>query len=389
MFLYIKKNFFRPLTVRSMLSSRRLLLQLVGAFFSHGVFLRLLTAGALTFAAEKGVGELIDSVVGPIYARELMLTVAACVLFMAVVRGVGRLNPIFSLRRQEERVTWSQICVLVAFGLWLIAIIHIWDLYNTGGMLPVAIVGGVLSVMFQDTIKSVVAFLYVRLNHLLAIGDWIEIPSQNVDGMVRTITLTSVTVENWDTTLSTFPTYLLQSSHFKNLQQMVDGKTYGRRMQRTFIVDTGWIAPVGPDDARRIAAVLGPDDHFAGEVLEARVRATDGRVLNAELFRLYIHHWLMNHPHISRKPRLVVRWLEQQSEGLPLQVYTYITDSSLEAYEWQQSAIIEHIIASMAVFNLQLYQSPSGYDASNGNIYLTDHEADYKHHDNGPQRETL
>lgn len=93
----------------------------------------------------------------------------------------------------------------------------------------------------------------------------------------------------------------------------------------------------------------------------------------------------MHHPHISHEPRLIVRWLEQVPEGLPLQVYVFITDCSLAPFEHQQSMIIEHIIEALAWFNLQLYQSASGYDASNCNINMADKEANYrrKTKDNG------
>lgn len=381
----LRKNVFRPLTVRSMLSSRNLAVQIAGAVIGRSAMRWFLLAGLFfvlryTVKASWFHGVMLTLMTKIPAPRQFCSTIAISLLLAGVVAIVNRLTPIFSLRRQEERVTMGQITVLLAFGLWLIGIIDIWNWYHMNDMLPVAIVGGVLSIMFQETIRSVVAFFYVRLNHLLAIGDWIEVPSQNVDGMVSMITLTTVTVENWDTTLSTFPTYLLQSAHFINYQRMVDGKTHGRRMMRTFVIDTGWIQPMTQADADRIAAIS-PDDYFVSHVLPERVREAErsGRpVMNMELYRLYLHHWLMNHPHISRKPRLVVRWLEQQGEGLPLQVYTYIIDSSLEAFEWNQSAIVEHIVSSLALFNLQLYQSPSGYDASNSNIYLTDHEADYK-----------
>lgn len=394
LFLNTRKNILRAVSSRSLLSSRNLLLQILGALTGRTVFVWLsMVVLLLIVKAVRPLHGPVLSVLGFLPAPgRLGSTLVACLALWVVMSVVRRLTPIFSLRRQELRVTRSQIVVLLAFGVWLIWIIDIWNLYHMGDMLPVAIIGGVLGIMFQETIRSVVAFLYVRFNRLLAIGDWIQIPSQQVDGMVRTITLTSVTVENWDTTLSTFPTYLLQSAHFRNLQSMVEGRTYGRRMMRTFVVDTGWIQPVSLDDVSRIEAALGVDSHFAGGVLAAKVSDAAKKgcsVLNIELFRLYLHHWLMNHPHVSRKPRLVVRWLEQQGEGLPLQVYAYITDSSLEAFEWRQSAIIEHIAGALPVFNLKLYQSPSGYDASNSNIYLTDHEADYKNHTDATLRETL
>ena len=62
---------------------------------------------------------------------------------------------------------------------------------------------------------------------------------------------------------------------------------------------------------------------------------------------------------------------------MELQVYAFIVDSSLAAYEWEQSKIIEHIIKSLNWFGLRLYQSPSAYDVSNSNVYLSKEPADY------------
>lgn len=63
---------------------------------------------------------------------------------------------------------------------------------------------------------------------------------------------------------------------------------------------------------------------------------------------------------------------------MPLQIYVFIIDSSLAAFEWQQSQIIEHIIEALAWFDLKLYQSASGYDASNCNINIEEKRADYR-----------
>lgn len=86
----------------------------------------------------------------------------------------------------------------------------------------------------------------------------------------------------------------------------------------------------------------------------------------------------MHHPHVSHEPRLIVRWLEQMPEGIPLQIYVFITDCNLAAFEWQQSQIIEHAIEALAWFNLQLYQSASGYDVGNCNVKIADKGADYR-----------
>ena len=167
---------------------------------------------------------------------------------------------------------------------------------------------------------------------------------------------------------------------------MMEGKTYGRRMLKTFILDTGWFRvlsrkeivklkkriqygkDIGIDSGEQVQDFLSQNLSF-DEIKEG--------ITNAQLFRLYIYHWLMNHKHISQHPRLIVRWMDQKEGGMELQVYAFIVDSSLVAFEWEQSKIIEHIIKSLNWFGLRLYQSPSAYDVSNSNVYLSKEPADY------------
>ena len=285
---------------------------------------------------------------------------------------IANLNKLYSLRRQETRITISQIILLSVFGLCLAASIYTLGIEkDSTGSIIVSVFGAVLSWIFQDTIKSVVAFFYLRANHLLKIGDWIEIKEHDIDGMLKRISLTTVVIENWDTTTSCFPTYILHTECFKNNQKMMEGRTHGRQMLKTFIIDTGWIHALSEADVKRLNQDLNIDTPFKEQYVKVGL-------LNIEVFRYYIYHWLMQCSHVSHEPRLIVRWLEQTNEGMPLQIYAFIMDSSLAPFEWQQSQIIEHVIKAMTWFDIQLYQSPSGYDASNSNIYLSPKEADYK-----------
>lgn len=310
---------------------------------------------------------------GYIFVSKILIVTLMTLFLWGAWFVTKTLNRIFSLRRQETYITWSQISLLAAFGLWIVVIVCCLNLQNNNptDTAIITVFGAVLGWIFQDTIKSVAAFFYLRANGLLQIGDLIAVPAKGIEGFVRTISLTTVTVENWDTTTSAFPTFILHADHFKNSQRMLEGKTLGRLMKKTFIIDSGWVHPLTDNDIKRLRRALDVENFF----VEKEVKCDK---LNIEVFRLYIYHWLMNNPNVSQQPRLIVRWLEQTSEGLPLQLLVYLTDTMLDAFEWQQSQIMEHVIKAMGWFDLQLYQSPSGYDASNSNIYLTQQTADYR-----------
>lgn len=296
----------------------------------------------------------------------------SCTLFGISAYVITNLNKLYSLRKQETRITVSQIILLAIFGFCLASIVFALGIKkDDNSFIIVSTFGAVLGWIFQDTIKSVAAFFYLRANGLLKIGDWIEVKSHGINGIVRSITLTTVQIENWDTTTSAFPVYILHAEHFKNNQRMLAGKTHGRQMARTFIIDTGWIHPLSDKETICLRNNLDTDVCF-------KLSAIKKGELNIHAFRRYLYHWLMQHTHVCQQPRLFVTWKEQTKEGLPLHIHIFINDTKWEAFEWQQSEITEHVIQALDMFNLQLYQSPSGYDASNSNIHLTEVEANYR-----------
>ena len=298
-----------------------------------------------------------------------------------------RLIDVFNLRKEYTRVTWSYITILVGIGLWIIGFVLIFNIKdNPRVATAIGVVGTLLSWIFQDKIKGVVAFLHLRSHNLLKNGDWLMVDKLGVDGEVQQMTLTSVTVYNWDTTTSTIPISALQTEHFRNLQNMMEGRTYGRRMLKTFVLDTGWFRVLSREEIEKLKERIqsGKETSTASndeirDFLSKNLSLDEINegATNAQLFRLYIYHWLMNHKHISQHPRLIVRWMDHKEGGMELQVYAFIVDSSLAAFEWEQSQIIEHIIKSLDWFGLRLYQSPSAYDVSNSNVYLAKEPADY------------
>lgn len=287
--------------------------------------------------------------------------VLSIVLSALVGYVVNKLNPIFSLRKQELRITWSKVVFLFTIGLVIVAIVENIKFTEHGPEKYIVGIGGaLLTWIFQDTIKSVGAFFYLRINGLLKIGDWIQVPKHNIDGMVKLVTLTTVTIENWDTTTSAFPTYFLLAEHFVNNQDMLEGKTHGRRLMKNFIINTNGIHPLTSKEVETVKEKL------SGCVaLKPYIDALKVGEQNISAYREYIYQMLYNHSKVSHHPRLLVNWQEQVGEGMPLQVYAFITETSRAAFEWEQSAITEHIIEALSWFGLQLYQKVSGYDVNN------------------------
>ena len=298
--------------------------------------------------------------------RNSWFQIIALTLFMNLSISIcNKMTDVFCLRRDENGITACQITILFIISLWIIGFLLIFNIQkNSRYFLTIGILGTVLGWVFQDTIKGVMAFLHVRLNHLLSIDDWIQVPKYNVDGEVKRITLTTVSIYNWDTTTSSIPTSALFSDHFINLQKMAMSKTYGRLMKKDFLLDTSLFHPLSAAEVEQLKH-MEELQHFLPEE-EIRQGA-----VNAHLYRRYIYHWLMNDPVVSQQPRLMVSWQEQTEVGMTLQVLVHIIRGDYSTFEWQQSRITEHIVESLDWFGLRLYQSPSSHDISN----LANHEA--------------
>ena len=63
----------------------------------------------------------------------------------------------------------------------------------------------VLMLVFKDTILGLVAGVMISEDDMLRIGDWIEMPQNNINGTVIDISLDVVKVQNFDNTIVTVP----------------------------------------------------------------------------------------------------------------------------------------------------------------------------------------
>lgn len=103
----------------------------------------------------------------------------------------------------------------------------------------------VLMLIFKDTILGFVAGVLISENDMVRIGDWIEMPQNNVNGIVTDITLTVVKVQNFDNTTVTVPPYSLVSGSFINWRGMSDSG--GRRIMREYSLKLDYIKPCTPE----------------------------------------------------------------------------------------------------------------------------------------------
>ncbi|NZA27306.1 mechanosensitive ion channel family protein [Luteimonas sp. SJ-92] len=269
---------------------------------------------------------------------------------------------------------YLQVAKLVVF--LLAAVLAIAALIDRSPLILLSGLGAmtaVLLLVFKDTILSLVASVQLASNDMLRVGDWIEMPELGADGDVIDIALNTVKVQNWDKTVTTIPTYRLISDSFKNWRGM--SESGGRRIKRPLLIDQSsvrFLAPGERDALRRIALI---DDYLDAKRREleewnAQLAAAGKdpvntrRVTNLGTFRAYVAAYLRAHPQIRQDMTLMVRQLQPDAHGIPLEVYCFTATTEWAAYEGIQADIFDHLLAVLPEFGLRLFQSPSGADVT-------------------------
>ncbi len=238
----------------------------------------------------------------------------------------------------------------------------------------ISIMGGltaVIMLVFKDSILGFVASIQLTGMDMIRVGDWIEMPSRGADGEIIELSIHSVRVRNWDKTITTIPTYALISESFKNWRGM--SESGGRRIKRSLHLDMTSIRFLSDQELDRLAGIELISDYIRSKQREIeaynREHQVDTSVIingrrqtNIGIFRAYVEAYLKNNPKIHTGMTFLVRQLESGPNGLPLQIYVFSNDQAWARYEAIQADIFDHLIAALPLFDLRVYQQPSGYD---------------------------
>ncbi len=226
----------------------------------------------------------------------------------------------------------------------------------------------VLMLIFQDTILSLVASVQISGDGRVRLGDWIEMPSQNADGDVIDIALHTITVQNFDKTITTIPTKKLVTESFKNWRGMQEAG--GRRIKRALYLDqhsVGFLDEAAVDRLEQFS-VLGDylrekqeelDQHNTQLQAQGLAAVNARRVTNLGTFRAYVERYLRSHPGIHTDMTLLVRQLQPTTEGLPLEIYCFTRSTAWGEYEGVQSDVFDHLLAILPAFGLRVFQASS------------------------------
>lgn len=229
----------------------------------------------------------------------------------------------------------------------------------------------VLLLVFKDALLGLVAGVQISVNRMVQIGDWIEMPKYGADGDVIDVGLTTLKVQNWDKTISTVPTYALISDPVKNWRGMQESG--GRRIKRALYLDMASFRFVDDELLEKLLTVRRLRPYLEQKLPEIRawnaehggdqaINVNQRRLTNIGTYRAYVNAYLRSHPGINQDLTLLVRQLQPSDKGLPLEIYTFTSDTRWAEYERIQADIFDHLLTVLPEFGLRVFQSPTGHD---------------------------
>ena len=245
--------------------------------------------------------------------------------------------PIYGYIKMLQVATWI-----------LTAVLYVSFMLDKSPMVVLTGVGAVSAVflfIFKDTILGLLSSIQATANQIIKLGDWVNIPSFNANGVVIDVSLTIIKVQNWDNTVTSVPTVALTTNSVQNWQPMF--KSGGRRIMRSVNID---INSIKVCDEQLITRLY--DKYFHNFSEAELLKVQYGEKSNLALFRLYLINFIEHHHLLNSELLHFVRYLEPTQFGIPLQIYAFTKAVYITEHEAGQSEIFEHIFMACNDFEL-------------------------------------
>ena len=227
-------------------------------------------------------------------------------------------------------------------------------------------IAAVLLLLFQHTIQSFVASVEINTDHLVEIGDWIVMETEDfedIDGIVTDISLHTVKVRNWDRTQVCLPISFMVSKPFVNYTAMEKGG--GRRIQKAFLIDQRTIRFLSEEEVEILKGFDLLKDYLEDRQTKINVYNSTRsgfntrHLTNLGVFRVYARRYLEQNPDIRADLTLFVRELAPTDSGVPFEIYCFSKEVQWVPFEKVQSDITEHLLAVLPNFGLRVFQRSS------------------------------
>lgn len=296
-----------------------------------------------------------------IIAAEKMVTVSIIVISTILICAwLNILDYVYKNSFQiSQRMSIRGYIELVKIISWIIAVILIVSVILNIGLLNILAGLGVLSaallLIFKDTLLGLVSNIQLSAYDIIRIGDWIEIPGYNLNGIVLDITLSTIQVQNFDKSVVIVPTSDLLLKGVTNWRSMVDGN--GRSIKKSIVVDIRTIRFCDEELWRKLynAPILSPYVRRLHNTIADR--SPPHFVTNTTLYRQYIVEYLSCLASIHKeKFPFSVHYLQPTESGLPIELYMFTNKISYADYEALQTEILDHLLSILPLFELRFFQ---------------------------------
>lgn len=277
----------------------------------------------------------------------LFLVVILITTAVDVFGDVYSKRPIAKKRSIKGILQVVKIFVYIVFGTIAVSLIL--------GQNPLVLISGVsafaaiLAIVFKDPLLGLVAGVQITADDLLRIGDWVTIPSMDVEGSITDISLISVRVTEFDNTVSVVPAYSFLSVPFTNFRQAIAGEK--RQFRGMLNIDTTSVRSL---TAREAAIMIGRHKElFEGKFPED---ADLGGITNLSLYRTYLTECFKVSGHIREEYSCLVSTGSSEGRGIPVKLLFTTDIGDYSTFVEFSSQVYEQSFAAMPDFELNAFQ---------------------------------
>lgn len=302
----------------------------------------------------------------------VLMVLAVVLVFNAFMNSIHVLllrNPLFKDKPVQSYVQVAKLIGYLVAGVLIISTLI--------GKSPIVVLGAfgavaaVLIFVFKDTILGLVSSIQISVNDLIRVGDWVTMDRFGADGDVIDISLNTIKIQNWDKTISSIPTYLFTADSFKNWRGMEESG--GRRVKRSINMKISSIKFCDSEMINRFMKFELLSDYLSDRGAEI---ATHNQALNSDLsypingrhltnlgvFREYASRYISVNSNTHQGLTKMVRQLAPTAEGVPIELYFFTKTIEWGEYERIQADVFDHLLASVHLFDLDVFENPSGAD---------------------------
>ncbi|MFY9589153.1 mechanosensitive ion channel family protein [Rickettsia endosymbiont of Halotydeus destructor] len=273
----------------------------------------------------------------------LAVTDAATDLYQRKIKTTSRTAP-FTLYFQILKILVISIAIIVTISYLL-------NISLGTFLTSLGAAAALLTFVFKDTVLGLLASVQLTVQGLINIGDWIRVG--DVEGTVEKITISVVSVRNFDQSISTIPTYNIINTNVTNYRGISEAGA--RRIQRVLNIN---MSTINFCDTT-ILQELKKSPYLSKNVIDnINLNSENKDLTNLKVFKLYIHEYLKANPAIYQEGfTFLVRQLAPTINGLPIEIYIFVKEVGTVGYENIQGNIFEHLISVLPEFNLTIFQN--------------------------------